>query len=239
MCARVPQSDATVTAKRSLSTGLSQGDLDKLATHDVVLLIDKSYSMTKLDCLPSALDGDQTQSTVSRWRWCQEQTLDLTEKIKDAMPAGITVVLFNGNTSVYNNVDAKAIETIFSDNRPKGNTNTAVALKGQLDQYFERRYRLGKETKPLLVAVITDGCPNVPSSLRYAIVDATRQMTTPEEISITFLQVGNDAAGGKILKGLDSGLVSQNAQFDIVDLVSFTELRKKGLARALVEIAKK
>ena len=61
-------------------------------------------------------------------------------------------------------------------------------------------------------------------------------MTDPKEISVTFLQIGNDAGGELILDQLDQTLVSQNAKYDIVNVRSFTQTRKVGLARALVDV---
>ncbi len=244
----VPQIDssqerpAVAATESRLVSSISAEDLAKLSTHDVVLIIDKSRSMSKTDCA-SAADSlnaatsdliNQPCLPVSRWQWCQEQTLDLTKKTQGALPAGITVELFAEQTVIYNNVNAKDIENIFTVNHPRGNTNTALALKNQLRQYFDRRNRLGDLAKPLLLVVVTDGCPNEPSTLRYAIIDATQQMRTREEISITFLQVGNDANGGKILSELDQRLIEQKAKFDIVDVKPFAEVSKIGLASALV-----
>ena len=113
------------------------------------------------------------------------------------------------------------------------------ALESQLTQYFERRNDLGPHTKPLLIAIITDGCPDNHYRLRDVIIDATRKMITPAEISISFLQIGNDAGGSKVLTELDNGLVDQKAKFDIVDVTPFTEMSKIGLAKALINEVRK
>jgi len=238
----IPRSDVTTSSDRVLRADISAADLSQLSSHDVVLIIDKSHSMIKKDCLQIALGpdadssiiDDQSTAPISRWQWCREQTLDLTEKTQGILPAGVSLVLFSGEYLVFNNVDAKLIETIFTNYAPKGSTNTTGALKSQLDQYFKRRSHLGQGTKPLLIAVITDGCPDDPSKLRYTIIDATRHMKTSGEILITFLQIGNDPNGGKLLEELDNRLVDRKAQFDIVNVVPYTEMRKIGLTRALV-----
>lgn len=243
-----PLIDAATNSRRVLSSDISATELSQLSGHDIVLLIDRSYSMAKKDCLPlsfapqadSPILDDQSRTPISRWQWCHQQTLDLAKRTQGMMPAGVSVVLFSDQYVVFNSVDAKAIETVFTDYVPKGGTNTTTALKSQLDRYFERRGQLGQGSKPLLIAVITDGCPGDPSKLRYAIIDATRQMKAPDEIIITFLQIGSDSNGRKLLKELDDGLVDRKAQFDIVNVVPFSEMRKIGLARALVDaIAKR
>jgi hypothetical protein len=238
-----PCTDVSVMPSHVLKADLSTGDMSALSSHDLVLIIDKSHSMSKVDCLALPLDSptessnpsNASNSPVSRWQWCHQQTLDFSAKTKDTIPAGFTVVLFSNNCVVYNNVDAKAIETVFSQYTPKGATNLAAALKTQLDQYFERRLRLGQGVRPLLVAVITDGCPDDLSKLCYVLIDATHKMSTRDEISFTFLQVGNDSEASKLLKELDNGLVSHKAKFDIVNVVPFTEMRRMGLASALTK----
>jgi hypothetical protein len=228
------------------SDDLSALEVSQLNHRDVVLIIDKSRSMAKKDCLRVPLDLQEDNdghlsSPISRWDWCHEQTLDLSRKMQAFMPGGVTLVLFSSEFVVFNNIDAKEIETIFTDYEPNGKTNTTGALKSRLDLYFEQRDSVGQDTKPLLIAVITDGCPDNPSNLRYAIVDATRKMKTPGEILITFLQIGNDPKGSKQLEELNNGgLVDRKSQFDIVNVVPFKEMRKIGLARALInEIAKR
>jgi len=242
-----PHNAVLPTTERVLSGDISTAEMSQLSKHDIVLIIDKSHSMAKKDCArvhlgpqTDSMSDNRSTSAESRWEWCREQTLDLRKKTQDRMPKGVSVVLFSGEYVVFDNIDAKAIESIFTDYVPKGSTNTTAALKSQLDQYFARRESSGQSTKPLLIAVITDGCPDDPSKLRYAIIDATRKMKMPDEILITFLQIGNDPNGRRLLEELDSGLADRKAQFDIVNVVPFTELCKMGLARTLVdEISKR
>ncbi len=216
----------------------NQKELAQLSNHDVALIIDRSRSMLIADCFPAFIDNITRQfyKPVSRWQWCHEQTLQLTKKTAIVLPNGLTVVLFAKTFDTYNNTDIGSIETIFADNKPDGGTDTAAALSSQIEAYFARKSKLGGHIKPLLIAIISDGCPDNPASFYHVIVKATQSMNQPGEISITFLQVGNDHRAIDLLKQLKNGLLDQNAKYNMVNIIAFPELNKIGLPQALVNI---
>lgn len=229
----------------SSHTSISAREMMQLCSHDVVLIIDKSRSMAISDCLPNPEETIapsnrlpdiqiKTRKAVSRWQWCRQQIFHLSRQTQGVLPAGIRVVLFSTKYIVYDNVNADGVETIFSNNQPGGGTDAATVLKTQLDQYFERRSSCGKDAKPLLIAMITDGCVDRPTSVSNAILDATRRMNRANEISLTFLQVGFTQRGAKLLQEVDNLTVNRQAHFDIVHVTPFATLSKIGLSRALV-----
>lgn len=213
-------------------------ELSLLSNHDVVLIIDRSRSMLITDCFPAFVDNIARQfyTPVSRWQWCHEQTIELAKKTERALPDGLTVVLFAKTFATYNNANIGSIETIFANanNRPDGGTDTAAALSSQLEAYFDRKAKLGEHIKPLLIAIVSDGCPDNPALFCDAIVKATQSMNQPDEIAITFLQVGNDSRAIYLLKQLKNGLLDQNAKYNIVNIIPFAELNKIGLPQALL-----
>ena len=101
---------------------------------------------------------------------------------------------------------------------------TAAALKGRLDAYFDRK-RQGKD-RSTLILVMTDGAPNDQTAVADVIVAATKKMDRDEEIAIQFLQVGRDRAATDFLTFLDDGLVKRGAKFDIVDTVGIDDVEK-------------
>lgn len=208
---------------------LNATELAILGEHEVMLIVDKSRSMLKADCVDKAV-----QKHVSRWDWCRQQAINLTSQTMSTLPEGIKVVLFSDDFVVHSDVRPHSLDEIFADTTPTGGTDTAAALKSQLDEYFATRAQEAN-AKPLLVAVVTDGCPDSPIRLRQAIVDATQKMNSGDQVSVTFLQIGKDANGTRFLNDLDRKLVAENAKYDIVSVKSFAELSAKGLARALVE----
>ena len=213
-------------------------ELSPLSSHDVVLIIDKSHSMAISDCFPVVADNttQKLDEPMSRWHWCHEQTLQLAKKSKMSLPNALTVVLFAKTFTTYKNTDLGSLETIFASNKPAGRTDAAAAVSSQIEDYFAKRSNLGDPIRPLLIAIISDGCPDNPNLLCHVIAQATQRMNKPGEISITFLQVGNDRRAIDLLKQLQNGLLDQNAKFNIVSVIPFPELNKIGLPQALVNV---
>ena len=213
------------------SRQLSGAELANLGRHDIVLLIDKSWSMREQDCLSM----DRRWGVISRWDWCREQTTDLAQQAGSVLKRGISVVLFSWSTMVFPHVDVNQIPRIFQDNHPDGKTREASALATILDDYFQRRSTSRGKVAPLLVAIITDGRPDSESDVRKRIIEATHNMQSPDEIRLTFLLVGQDPRGMQFIQEMDNGLVAQGAKFDIVSSRPFHQLVKTGLAAAMCE----
>jgi uncharacterized protein YegL len=194
------------------------------------------WTPTPIAELPSDVSPSE-----SRWQWCSEQTDNLSQQLQTALSSppdkNIRVVLFNDRYKVFKDVDLNSVPTFFANNRPSGNTNANAALRSQLREYFAARDQ-EENVKPLLVAMITDGLPDDPLTLRQTIIDATKKMRNPGEIAITFLQVGVDPKATQYLRDLDHGLGSR-AKYDIVTSKSFDQLNKSGLALALLDAVHK
>lgn len=236
---------------------LTQVDLRKMANHEVVLLIDRSSSMTAMDCpnvggsthqsfapkmggLMSALMGVPLLSSMgmgtSRWEWCLHQTSDLSRQTQQIYSQGITVVLFSSGFVTLPNVTLDQLPRVFNDNFPFGGTNLGPALGSQIGEYFRRREYTGGNIKPLMIGIITDGCPNNRQAVRQAIIQATQLMRGPQEITIIFFLIGGmDYVGEAFVQDLTVNLVRQGARFPIVRAVSFGELQRLGLAKAIAD----
>jgi uncharacterized protein YegL len=204
---------------------LSVADQEKiLGQHEVVVMIDKSGSMNTPDC-PGGL---------SRWEWCAQQATALSKESEDYWPEGITVVVFSNDFDVYPHAHVKEVADVFKNYSPGGSTNTGSALWDRLRAYLKERAKNPKTTKPLVIAVITDGEPTDGRTTAEAIISATSQMQQPGDISIAFLQVGIGATGAALLDELADKLVEEGARYDIVEHKTFGSLQKLGLRQALV-----
>ncbi len=231
-----------------LKIEVSKQELRMLGQHDVTLLIDKSGSMDTRDCpspsksgkfaqylnIPLMLTIGTNPFEITRWHWCQIQTMHFADISKNYLDNGMTVVLFSSTYKVFQNVHFNDIETIFQVNKPSGGTNTTAALVSVIRHYFESRQN-NPDTKPIVIAIITDGVPDNPITLKEAIIEATFRMRNPNEISIAFLQIGGSFFGYNYLKELDFGLMAQGAKYDIVSVKTFGELTKIGLARGFID----
>lgn len=221
-----------------------------LKEYDVALLIDSSHSMgyeyappeefleTMSDVAPSKPITSGHSS--SRWEWCRAHTADLTKNSMEVLNHGPRLTVFGDHSIMYKDVvDEESVAKVFTKLRPKGGTYAARALNQELNGYFHNRKINGLKTKPLLIAMITDGSLSDLMSSRQALVNATKKMNRSDEIAVVILKVGEDPKAPETLDLLDNRLVSKyNAKFDIVEVKSFDELNDRGIAAVLADVMK-
>jgi hypothetical protein len=209
---------------------LPQISVQLLAKYDLELIVDQSMSMLTQDC----------PGTLSRWNWCGLQAHDLATEITPFVPNGLTITPFARDYHVYSNCSPQNIAELFENPQFHGGTRLAEPLSDRLDNYFARRK---KGSKPLLIAVITDGVP-VPRQIEPqmvidTLVRASKKMSDPHEVTVVFFQIGGgDRKGRFFLHDLSTNLVGYGARYAIVQVVSFDHLQQVGLAQALVESIK-
>jgi uncharacterized protein with von Willebrand factor type A (vWA) domain len=194
--------------------------LDK---RDYTLIIDKSGSMSNVD----------RGTTKSRWEIVKESTLALARKCDQLDPDGITVYLFSGKFKRFDHVSAAKVEQIFQENEPMGGTNLTSVLQDVINQFFQRK-KAGQAKSGETILVITDGEPDDRRSVFEVIIEATRRMSSDEELAISFIQVGSDTSATDFLKSLDDKLQSIGANYDIVDTITLADMEDMTLAEVLL-----
>lgn len=197
-----------------------------LTNFDLELIVDSSLSMRRRDC----------PNFLSRWDWCGMQTKELSRSLAPFLPSGLTLTEFASEYQVYPNSSPSRINDLFENPDFMWGTRLAEPLQDRLDKFFARR-RPG--SKPMLIAVITDGVPSPkyePRLVVQTLVNATKRMRDVGEVTVVFFQIGgSDEKGRRFLSELDYNLVKYGARFDIVRTVSFEYLQKVGLSQALVQ----
>ncbi|MEI6329954.1 MAG: VWA domain-containing protein [Pseudanabaena sp. ELA645] len=194
--------------------------LDK---RDYTLIIDKSGSMSNID----------RGTTKSRWEIVKESTLALARKCDQLDPDGITVYLFSGKFKRFDNVSAAKVEQIFQENDPMGGTNLTSVLQDAINQFFQRK-KANQSKVGETILVITDGEPDDRRSVFEIIIEATRRLSSDEELAISFIQVGSDTSATDFLKSLDDKLQSIGANYDIVDTITLIDMEDMTLAEVLL-----
>lgn len=195
--------------------------LDK---RDYTLIIDKSGSMSTKDQIGGK----------SRWSVMQESTFALANKCEELDPDGITVYTFSGRFKRYENVTANKVQQIFQENEPSGRTDLAAVLEDALNDYFKRKSSGQTKQNGETIVVVTDGEPDDRKAVMRVIIDASRRMDKDEELSISFIQIGNDAEATKFLKALDDEMKTVGAKFDIVDTITIDEMENTTLTEVLL-----
>lgn len=197
---------------------------DQLKGYDFIVLVDKSGSMSTADC----------PGGKSRWDYAQENVLAIARECQKYDDNGITVGIFANKLKLYENVTdgAGMLEKIFKENQPGGTTDTAGALQAIIKEYLDSK---GKEgSKPIVCIVITDGIPDDESALVKVIVDATKKISTREEIGLEFVQIGKDEHAHAFLTRLDNNLEKEGAALDIVNTVTSDDLGDKLISDVLI-----
>lgn len=196
-----------------------------LENRDYTLMIDKSSSMATSD-----QPGGST-----RWELAQASTIALAEKCQSIDPDGITVYLFSGRFRRYDNVTADKVAKIYADNEPMGRTDLASVLQDALDNYFQRKAQGTTKANGETILVITDGEPTDHKAVMRLILDASNQVETGEELTISLIQVGHDKQATQYLKALDDQLQQAGAKFDIVDTITIEDMADMSLSDVLIK----
>lgn len=194
-----------------------------LDNRDYTLIIDKSGSMSTTD----------SGNNKNRWEIIKESTLALARKCDQIDPDGITVYLFSGKFKRYDHVSATKVEQIFQENEPMGGTNLTAVLQDALNNFFQRK-KAGEVKTGETILIITDGEPDDRRSVFEVIIEATKRMTTDEELALSFIQVGRDRNATDFLKALDDKLQSIGAAFDIVDTVTVSDMEDMTISEVLL-----
>lgn len=196
-----------------------------LSHYELEFFIDRSLSMRRPDC-PGGL---------SRWDWCSNQASDLAEALSPYVQDGLTVTRFAADFDVHEHATANDVADILSKHDFQFGTRLYEPLAYRLDGFFAR-HRQGD--KPLLIAIITDGCPYPrpePYLVRQELIDASQRMSDAGEVTVVFFQIGgDDPRGRRYLYNLGNNLQFQGARYQFVHTTSFEELETVGLPQALL-----
>ncbi len=211
-----------VTAADKTKTILQAGD-DKLLSYNIEFIIDISGSMNQED----GTDG------LSKFEWCKNQVTALSERLAPYART-VTITVFNERFQTAESCNRDAVLAIYQQVQPSGSTDLVDPLMARCTRALHD-YRPG--SRPTLIAVITDGLPNHPRdplAVNRALIEFTKQLSSPKQVLITFLQVGAKFDGADFCLDLDQNLVKEGAKYDIVDTNTFNELKSAGLTQCLI-----
>lgn len=176
-----------------------------LTEYNTYVLVDKSGSMNL-----------KAEGFPTRWDQAREITTGIAGLAQKVDEDGITLISFGGtfkkDRDVQDGVRVDSVAKLFNSQTPNGST----PLHNALDAAFEHKFQVGKKA---VIFVIGDGEPDDKDAVQAAIKRAASRIGDASQIRILFLQVGNEEAASKYLKGLDTDL--KGAKFDIVNTVDY------------------
>jgi hypothetical protein len=198
-----------------------------LLNRDYTVILDRSGSM-----------GEIYKGNKTRWDALSESTLALSREMAKYDPDGITVYVFSSRFTRFDNTTPDKVKEMFATNRPTGSTDMAGVLSDALfgpSGYITRKQRGKAQPNGECIVIATDGDPDDRKAVAQTIIKATHKLTDPNELNITFLQVGSDPSCTAYLKELDDELERQGAKFDIVDTITIDQIGDKDLTKVLIE----
>jgi uncharacterized protein YegL len=215
---------------------LPQNANPHLVDRDFTVIIDRSGSMAD-----PALAG----KARTRWEASEEATIALARECNKYDPDGITVYTFGSNFHRFDNTTESKVGEIFRQVRPNGSTRLAEVLEDAFfgaNGYIARKKRGQAKKNGELFCVVTDGQPDDQQAVADVIIRASHELTDPNEVNITFIQVGDDRKAKEFLVNLDDKLEapegqqgnSRYAKYDIVDTLTIDQLGGKDLTEVLV-----
>ena len=203
---------------------LTKNELRRLSKFEVAMIIDHSKSMDEGI-------GWGKGAPISRWEWCRREAESLSNQIASSFPSGITVVPFSTRADRYANVKGEKLNDIFKWTIPDGGTRLDEALGIELDHFLSEKSK-NTQTKPLLIAVITDGAPNDPHRAMEEIIHISRKIHR-DEVRIVFFMIGEDPRSMAFIDFVKENRIAAGIPFDIVSSHSFVEVNEVGLARCI------
>jgi Mg-chelatase subunit ChlD len=182
-----------------------------------VVLIDRSASML------SDVWSETEDPLPTRWDQALETIKNILLAAANAGGRGVTLYFFGEDYDKYTDVTSIAdTERYFKRYRPEGPTYLAPVLEAALESHFEGTKSEGKATA---ILVIHDGEPYSKDMVKQTLAIAANRIDTEKEVTVSFLQMGEDPDGLAFLTELDKGF---GTRFDIVDTLSAPKVRGNG-----------
>ena len=203
-------------------------ELKSLGNCELVILLDRSQSMGD--------DHAGCPGDITKWMWSKEQIDNVFLATDRVLEEGFNLGLFGDRLQMRNGVTLYDLRQVFDNIRPAGSAkDISGALQTTMNDYF---YHRKPGSKPLMIAVITDGLQNSGAPLQDVLIEASKKMNRPGEVVITFLQVGESIRAEELFDDLDRHLVAKGARYHMVHFKPFSELRIRGVLYELMMCVK-
>lgn len=182
------------------------------------------------DATPPKSDPD---NPPTRWEKAVFAMNSIVAQISQIDPDGVDVVCFPGSGGeggtaydITRNVkNTEGLEAMVTAHPPQGVCMIGPAMDAVLKEAFDR----GFDERPCSILVLTAGRPADHQALSNSLAEAASKVTKNADLTVTFVQVGDDEWATNYLKELDTELTTTNEsgeQIDIVDTIKDEEVQE-------------
>lgn len=226
-----PRKQSSFSTNKIRKEDLSQEKQGKISRL-YVLLVDKSFSMLRKDG-DGGLRGD-------RWGAAEDLVTGLIDAVFEySIGHQLPCYLFGSDVQTVGDLTNKhEVLQLFQESSPEGSTNLAEALDLALDQNI-KRMKLSKEIPGVTLIVLTDGQPDSEADVK-AILEkyanpAYGHILNPEEISILFIQIGDDPGATAFLQEMNQGFYFDGKTVKLCSMKTKDEVKKIGVYKLLYD----
>lgn len=207
-----------------------------MSTED--LLKDRDYTII---IARSGASRERNHPGFAEWVDAQTSLIDLAKKCQAFDPDGLTIYEASGFLIKYEQTTVSQLAEILQANNRLdpvigAEVNVVEALADALNHYFKCKENGEVKPKGEIIIVILDqhGIDGI-GDLQKLIIKSTKMMEKPEELGITFIQIGDDQITRNFMRGLDDDLIKVGAKFDIVDTKYWHEVKRQSIDQFLID----
>ena len=175
------------------------------------LILDRSGSMHTHD----------TGHSKSRWHTAKAAVEHMAEQVERLVSTkkGMTLWMFSSPPhSRYTDLKTcEDVESVFCKEKPHGLTD----LSGVLRQAFEDHLTFNQ---PEHILVVTDGEPSNRDDVITVLVEFINKLSSPDQLGITFMQVGEDSTAADYLHNIQDHIVDLGAKYAVGRLFDLQRL---------------
>lgn len=187
--------------------------------------VKNAVTFTKIeDATPPSRDSPPT-----RWEKAVIGMNAMVSEVSKFDPDGVDVVCFPGSGGeggyehdIYRNIkDISGLEALVTAREPQGPCKMGQAMDVVLKEAFSK-------DSSCSILVLTAGRPDDHEQLSKSLEDAAKKVNKNKDITVTFVQVGDDEWATKYLKYLDDRSTTNDAgeEVDIVDAIKDEDIKK-------------
>jgi hypothetical protein len=206
---------------------------------DVSLLENRDYTIVLAKTSTSIVKAPPGYE--NRWQNAYESIINLARACQKFDTDGVKLYIACRNSpenyfEQYKLSMPDELREIVKSHYPPDELDLLGVLKNIFDDYLTRKAARQTKANGEVIIVLIDGEPRYRMDIAKVIVEATEKLEHDTEISIGFVQIGENLLARGFLRALDDDLTMAGAKFDIVDTQLIEQMQEHSLLQFLLDI---